>query len=253
LRAIFDSLPNSTPLYRFCRRYVNRYDSLNNGDMRSNGELRWLREVLPMCSTVFDVGANVGDWTAYALGINPHLKIHCFEPSAVTYQLLEARGIPGKVFLNNRGLGAVSGELILHVSEEGGGSNSVYKRTALNVVSTQTEWIQVDTLDAYCERHGTRQIDLLKLDVEGHELAVLKGAMSMLDAGRIQRIQFEYGGTFIDARVLLKDMFDLLVPYGYQIYKIYPNTLRRLECYDPRLENFQYQNLVAFKESRVVP
>ena len=69
----------------------------------------------------------------------------------------------------------------------------------------------------------------------------------MLNQGRIHRIQFEYGGTYIDARILLKDMFDLLTPYGYRLHKIYPNRLQPVERYDQRLENFQYQNWVALK------
>lgn len=72
----------------------------------------------------------------------------------------------------------------------------------------------------------------------------------MLDQGRIHQIQFEYGGTYIDARILLKDLFDFLIPYGYRLYKIYPNELRPIECYDQRLENFQYQNWVALKNER---
>lgn len=84
--------------------------------------------------------------------------------------------------------------------------------------------------------------------MEGSELDVLRGAAGMLGGDRIQRIQFEYGGTYIDARILLKDIFDLLVPLGFKIHKIYPKALRPVERYDQRLETFQYQNLVALKD-----
>lgn len=248
IKTFVDRLPISNPLYRFCRRYVNRYDGQNNADMRSNGELHWLREVLPTCSTVFDVGANVGEWTTFALGINPKLSVHCFEPSQATYCLLEAQAFGGDVILNQKGLGALSGECSLYVYAEGAGSNSIYQRTALNLAQTHTEQIQVETLDEYCERQHITNIDFLKIDVEGHELDVLKGAIVMLAKGRIRRIQFEYGGTYIDARILLKDMFDLLISYGYQIYKIYPDGLRLVQRYDQRLENFQYQNFAALKK-----
>lgn len=92
-----------------------------------------------------------------------------------------------------------------------------------------------------------QQIDLLKLDVEGHELDVLKGAKHMLAQGQIKRIHFEYGGTYIDARILLKNFFDLLLPLGYRCYKIYPNSLHLVERYDQVLENFQYSNWLAIK------
>ncbi len=88
-------------------------------------------------------------------------------------------------------------------------------------------------------------IDLVKVDVEGHELEVFKGAAGMLAQGKIKRIQFEYGGCNIDSRVLLKDLFEFLLPYGYAFYKVFPRELRRVPRYDQRLENFQYQNWVA--------
>ena len=247
---IFTALINlsaSNFLYRCCRRYVNSYDNQNNVDMRSNGELCWLQEVLPACFTIFDVGANVGEWTALALEINPSLQVHCFEPSAATYRFLQAHVTSSSVFLNQKALGASRGEYPLYVSGPGAGTNSLHKRTAPNLIQNQTENIYVETLDAYCEAHAVKEIDLLKVDVEGHELEVLKGAINLFKEGRIRRIQFEYGGTYIDARILLKDMFDFLIPFGYRIYKMYPNYLRLFEQYDQRLENFQYQNLVALK------
>lgn len=58
-------------LYRLCRRYLNRKNGENNGNMFTNGECRWLREVLPICTTVFDVDAYVGEWATFSLSINP--------------------------------------------------------------------------------------------------------------------------------------------------------------------------------------
>ena len=85
-------IPRNPFLYRVCKRYVDRYNSENNDSIHTNGELRLMRAVLPMCMTVFDVGANIGDWTALALSINPRLQIHCFEPSVATFQRLQGRG-----------------------------------------------------------------------------------------------------------------------------------------------------------------
>jgi len=89
---VVDMLPRSSFIYRFCRRYADHFNGDNNDDMHKNGELWFMRSVLPQCSIVFDVGARVGDWTALALGINPCWKIHCFEPSKATFQRLQTRG-----------------------------------------------------------------------------------------------------------------------------------------------------------------
>ena len=244
---LVDHLPRNILIFRCFRRYINHYNSENNGEMQTNGELHLLQEVLPNCAVVFDVGANVGDWAALALGINSNLNIHCFEPSIATYQTLQARGLVGTLVLNNLGLGSIQEDRTLHVFSDGAGTNSVYRREGINAIQSKTEQISLTTLDAYCQQVQVRQIDLLKLDVEGHELDVLKGAQAMLAQGQIKRIQFEYGGTYIDARILLKDLFDLLLPYGYRFYKIYPNSLHHEERYDQILENFQYSNWLAVK------
>lgn len=78
-------------------------------------------------------------------------------------------------------------------------------------------------------------------------MSVLKGSTRMLTQGGIKRIQFEYGGTFIDARILLKDMFEFLTAYSFRFYKIYPDEIKLVERYGQRLENFQYQNWVALR------
>lgn len=244
---LIDKLPRSSFIYRFCRRYVDHFNGDNNGDMHKNGELRWIREVIPQCATVFDVGANVGDWTELVLGINAHLTVHCFEPCAGTFQRLQKRNFGSAVVLNHAALGAHIGEAKMHVFGECAGTNSLYLRHGLKSEQRQYEIIRMDTLDDYCERKDIGKIDLLKIDVEGHELSVLQGATHMLSQSRIKRVQFEYGGTFIDARILLKDMFELLTQYSFQLYKIYPEEIKSVECYEQRLENFQYQNWVALR------
>lgn len=247
LKYLANSLPTSTLIYRFCRRYVNRVNGENNCDMHTNGELHWLKEVLPNCKTVFDVGANIGNWSALALKYNPNLDIHCFEPSKATYEILTKQEFIGSVFFNQLGLSATQGEIPLYIFGEDGATNSIHQREIFSNVNTQTESITLDTLDNYCQRLQIEQIDLLKIDVEGYELEVLKGAKEMLKQGRIQRIQFEYGGTYLDAHILLKDMFELLTSHSYQLYKIYPHEVRLVDRYNQQMDNFQYQNWVALK------
>ena len=240
-------------LYLLCKQYVDRYNSENNGNIHTNGELRLIRSVLPHCGIVFDVGANIGDWTELALEIKPDLKIHCFEPSVATFRRLKARNFGMGVTFNNCGMSSAPGELPLHVYENGSGLNSLYVRRGLEdgwglVAQSQTEIVRVETLDGYCQRANVQSIDFLKVDVEGHELQVFRGASGMLSEGRIRHIQFEYGGCNIDAGVLLKDMFDFFTPYNYAFYKIYPNDLRHVQRYDQRLENYQYQNWVIISK-----
>jgi len=236
-------VPRNKFIYRICRRYVNLYNAENNDNIHTNGELRLMRAVLPQCATVFDVGANIGDWTALALEINPKLQIHCFEPSPATFQRLLARHGGREVKCSNIGLSSLSGELTLHVFSDGSGENSLYQRQGLEDgwgrdPQSKTELVRVETMDGYCQRANVQIIDFLKVDVKGHELEVFKVAKGMLEKSAIKYIQFEYGGCNIDARLLLKDLFDFFAPYRYSLYKIYPHALRHVPRYDQRLENF---------------
>ena len=245
--------PADAAVYEVCRQYVNRYNSENNDDIQTNGELRFMKERLAGSQLVFDVGANVGKWAALALEINPGLRLHCFEPSKPTFQKLAANHFPETVTCNNLALGSAPGEQTLYVFEEGSGINSLYERRGLEdgwnlETQKKKETIQLETLDRYCAQHSITEIDFLKLDVEGHELEVFRGAKGAVEAGMIKAIQIEYGGCNIDARVLLRDIFEFFQPYRYSFHKIYPGEVRRVARYDQRLENFQYQNWAILRK-----
>jgi hypothetical protein len=86
------------------------------------------------------------------------------------------------------------------------------------------------------------QIDFLKIDTEGHELDVLQGSEKMLSEGRIKCIQFEYGGTYLDANITLEQVFNLLKKYNYKISKLGNSEI---ENFTSNLENYTYSNFLA--------
>lgn len=251
-RRLFNFLPAySRDLFEFCVRYVDRFNGDNNSDPTTNGEYLFLRNVLRKLETdvVFDVGANVGDWALYALSINPNINIHCFEPSKATYVKLLEKGWPPNVRANNFGFGEVEGDLELNVVGEGSGLNSIYPRRGMaGAEAVKTEKIKIATIDSYCVKNRISQIDLVKVDVEGHELSVFKGRNLMLEGGHVRVIQFEYGGCNLDARIHLVDIWDFLAPYGFKFYKLFPEGPRYIEKYQQSLETFKYSNWVAILE-----
>src|SRR5205085_6354632 len=95
------AMPRRSPLaFRIATKIINLYNNDNDFDMRSNGELRLARRLLPHATIAFDVGANRGEWSAAALSINPRAEIHAFEPSPATYALL-VEHLGGRVVANN--------------------------------------------------------------------------------------------------------------------------------------------------------
>lgn len=205
--------------------------------------------------TIFDVGANRGQYLSLLLevfGAREAFSIHCFEPSATTFALLleTAKGHPA-VVANNCALAAKPGEATLYMNFPASGLASLTARRLDHFGldhSLFSENVAIQTLDEYCETSGISEIHLLKIDVEGHELDVLKGASRMLAAKSIHLIQFEFGGANIDTRTYFQDYFYLLSEIGYDIYRILPDgTLYRIATYSEELEKFRTANYLAAK------
>jgi FkbM family methyltransferase len=235
--------------YEICRHHSHKEFAENQSDFFTNGELWLMKHLLPDVKTVFDVGAHRGEWATHALRINPNIHLHCFEPSRKPFLKLQGKNFGENVSCSCIGLGSENRQMTLFVLKDGDEGNSLYFRKDLREAeggNTQydTESVQIRTLDSYCQEKHIDRIDFMKLDVEGAEFAVIEGGKECIQREIIQVIQFEYGGTFIDSRTLLKDFFDFFNPMNYCFFLLYPNRLRYLPHYDRRLENFQYKNFL---------
>jgi hypothetical protein len=118
----------------------------------------------------------------------------------------------------------------------------VYDRVGVDL--NHREEIQINTIDNFCEENNLTQIDFLKLDIEGNEYRALEGALKMLKGNKIKYIQFEFGGTDIDAKVFFRDFYTLLSPQ-YQIFRILKNGLYPISEYQEIDEVFVTTNYFA--------
>ncbi len=228
-------------------RYLNAWHNLDY-DFATNGE----GELLRRCSdfrTLFDVGANRGEWTQLALQSVPLANVHCFELIPSTFRhLVQALDRSERCTLNPFGLAEVNGErqAVTYAGHDGistliGGSQHQFAQTPVAV--------DIRTGDSYCDDMGIDAIDLLKIDTEGSEHLVLEGFNRRLSDKRINVIQFEYGRTSIQTRFLLKDFYSQLNSLGYCIGKLYPNGVE-FGPYIDALEDFRGPNFVAVSGER---
>ncbi len=252
---------------RLSKAMLNRALGDNNGNMETNGEFFLLRQILRFQKgrdhefIAFDVGANVGEWTTSLLGLLEGARfkrhLHCFEPTPVAFSKLQSTMAKNQLGENvicvNAGLSDSDGNMELYINGESAGINSFYKRRleGFDISYSEHKTIQVTTVDNYCRKNGISNIDFLKIDVEGHELAVMRGANDMLKKQAVNYIQFEYGGCWIDSRTLFMDMYDFLTSYGYVIGKIMPSGIEFYDKYDQRLETFQMANFLACHSKNV--
>ncbi len=241
-RFVVGLIPDAKFIHDLAVMYVRKYHNYSNIDMYKNGEYRWLKQALTGKSSpvVFDVGANVGHWSKTVLEIVPQATIHAFEPSPTTFKILLSAELSSKVALNNFALGASPSTLTFYEYGDAHAHNSFFPRHDKPHQSTKE--IGVETLESYCQKHQIDHIDFLKIDTEGYDFHVLRGAKSLLEAEKIDFIQFEYGDNYIDARIFLKDIFDFVVDLEYDIYRIMPKALKHIPVYHEALEAFSYSN-----------
>ena len=177
-----------------------------------------------------------------SLALAAGARVHAFEPSAASLEQLRA-AVAAKACVHAYGLGDMEEERELLSTSNADGMASVYARQRPGLVWDWSETVRIRRLDDVCAEEAIERIDLLKLDVEGHELAVLEGASRMLAEDRVRMVQFEFGGTALDARVYLRDFFRLLEP-RFCLFRILRDGLAPIE-YDERWEIFTTANYLA--------
>lgn len=184
------------------------------GDLRS-----WLPRFSP--ELIVDVGANVGQTAEQFLRWFPAARIICFEPVSTTFQELSRRlGSEPRVQLVRLGLGAEAGVGTIRLEGEPGMYALAPEGEA--AAEVPSEAVELETLDRFCQREGMARLGLLKIDTEGHDLAVIDGAAGLLASHRIDLVMVE-AGTDPDNRrhVPLEALKARLESHGYRLFGVY--------------------------------
>ena len=200
---------------------------------------------------IFDVGANKGQYSTNLLKIlhGSKVEIHCFEPGHETFRMLTS-ALEGNenITLNNFGLSDEKSESLLYYDKAGSGLASLYKRQVdyHDSYFEESETVALDTLDNYMAAKNIAFVDLLKIDVEGNELKVLRGASRSLADGKIGAIQIEFGECDLDSRIFIRDFWNLLSK-DFHMYRIMRNGLLEIKQYNERMEIFACTNFCFVK------
>jgi len=137
--------------------------------------------------TVLDVGANIGLITAMCAGlVGEQGHVHAFEPNPPIFERLRATvGASPQVTLHQLALSDRPGTagLLLEQSHHGA--------TGLQLAEPHDSTVNVSTVDEIVERERVGSVDLLKVDVEGNEERVLRGADMLIQSRRIAHLLVE--------------------------------------------------------------
>ena len=203
------------------------YENLDY-DSRTNGEFVALLNLARVTEfrTLFDVGANRGEWCDLANRIFDEADIHAFEIVPETFSHLNARfGDTSRVVLNNLGLSDTTGMTDVYYTPGRDAISTCIPEFLESFHNSRAEVrsARISTGDEYCREHGIDRIGFLKIDVEGLEPRVLHGFRGMLGRGAIDVVQFEYGYIAIHTRFLLRDFYELFASHNMLVGKIYPD------------------------------
>jgi FkbM family methyltransferase len=205
---------------------------------------------------LFDVGAHVGEYTEAFLSAFPRGRSYAFEPSASHLAILQKRlGGRAEVKIFPVGLGAEVGSFPLYKDREISGLASLSQRRLdhFNIKMDHVESVTIITVDEMVTETSVSAIDLLKIDVEGHELTVLRGASKAMERGLVKLVQFEFGGCNLDTRTNLQDFFYFFKDYDFVIGLVQPSgRIKMLDRYDEFYEQYRTTNFLAARRSLLV-
>jgi FkbM family methyltransferase len=218
------------------------------------------RTVAEGSDVIVDAGANIG-CSAILFG-QLAKEVYAYEPSASTFSFLSrnvTRSGRKNIYLRNIGLGAASGESTLTFSPTNRSGGFVSNQTQASTGHT-VESIVIRALDDELKLPGERSLDFLKIDVEGFEANVIRGASRSLTQYKpVVILELNHWCLNAFQRTSIPDFFDFLRAQFPVLLAVDGSTYMNL--HDPNqsyavmyqhILRMRYLNvLAAFDESRL--
>jgi len=250
-------------IFKFIKRKVNRrFEKLEQKFARYQGkgfveddpsnEVALVRQLIgSRLKLGVDVGGNRGDYSAALRRLSADMEIHIFEPSVTNiHKLTERFGSDKKISVIPKALSDSEGSATLHSDVPGSGLGSLIKRRLdhFNIGFEVRESIETVRFENYWKTQlNSRPLDLIKLDIEGHELKALDG---MGEALRFTKaVQFEFGGCNVDTRTFFQDFWYFFTDQSFMIYRMSPFGLVNIERYSEIQEFFSTTNYLCLNRN----
>lgn len=178
---------------------------------------------------IIDVGANVGDVAAAALRTYPSSRVICFEPVGSTRATLERRLAPfgDRVVIYKEALSNTNGSAEINITSFHG-ANSISAQSSMHstlnphVKEIGKETISLVRLDELAKERNFPKVDILKIDVEGHEYEVLVGGKEFISAN-VDTIIVEASlmrDSSLQSQSVI-EVFSLLSEMGFRLINVF--------------------------------
>lgn len=140
------------------------------------------------CPVIFDLGANCGFFSFYALDFFPGGNIHAFEPQRSLLKkfqkTIHRNSLSNRITLNQCAVGRTAGEMEFFENRSPISASLIREKVSSRSIRKKYP-VQVTNLDIYAKENSISSVDILKIDVEGSELDVVQGGKEVLDQVKV--------------------------------------------------------------------
>lgn len=172
---------------------------------------------------VLDVGANKGQFSAFALNRWPSARVVAFEPLAGPATRL-SKVVGGRVEVRRSALGDASGAAQIHVASRADSSSllalGARQRQIFHMDEVGLEKVQVERLDQCRDLFADGDRALLKIDVQGYEYEVISGTAGVASYVPWVFVEVSYQELY-EGQKLLPQVQDLLAGMGYELRSLH--------------------------------
>jgi len=239
------------PLSKLNNRLLNatlRARGYNNyrNDVESGEEFFLSKVLAPSNPKIcIDVGANVGNYTRKLLQYT-QATVVSFEPLPSAFEQLreQTKKFGERSIIENRGVGERNDKLVIHYNPNAI-FHASFSEDAKKVPYLHNEnemEVEVVSIDSYLENKNFDTVDFIKIDTEGFELEVFRGAKDTIRRYKPQYLQMEFNWHQMFRNTSL-NYFSELLP-DYDVYQLLPNGWIKRNPKDPLANIYHFSNFV---------
>lgn len=195
------------------KRYYKTLASLGTGNYKCEPELLLIHQLLQDDSVFVDIGTNKGIYLYQAEKKIKSGKIFGFEPNESLVNYIQP--LFPKIKLFPLAVSSTTGTSVLHIPKKGNGLQDT--RASLEDMGDEVEKIEIKTitLDDWVTQNNIQKLDVVKIDVEGHEFDTIKGSRKVLETLKptfIIEIELRH------AHYPINEIFDFIKGFGYEVF-----------------------------------
>ncbi len=221
--------------------YVN-YDSFHSMWLMYNYIVDWeefnlIKNFVRPGDVVADIGANMGFYSLWMSKFTSgSAAVHSFEPDEENFQRLQQNIRINKlghtIIANKTAIGDADGKISFTKGLDG--ENHIAGSGTQNIVE-----VNITTLDKYSQASNVSELKYCKIDVEGFEMSVLKGASGLLTGKKISILQLEINSASNNSGCSIAGLLELLQSFGYLLccFDAGANSLKPI-AYSSTRENY---------------